>query len=154
MEGCRSCELVARRDAGEAPLWDQIVRTPLWDVVHCDPTSLEGWIVLGARRHVAVLADLDDGEAAALGPLVRDVSRALTAVVGCEKTYAVQFAEAPGHNHVHVHLIPRQPDLPAEHRGPNVFRHLGVPREECVTESRMDDLATALRAWWAVHVGA
>ena len=28
-----------------------------------------------------------------LGPLVRDVSRALHAVMGCEKTYVAQFAE-------------------------------------------------------------
>jgi hypothetical protein len=67
MEGCRTCDLPARRDAGDAPLWDAIVRTAHWDVVHCDSTSLKGWIFMVARRQVAAVADLDDEEATSLG---------------------------------------------------------------------------------------
>ena len=50
--------LVARRDAGEAPLWDVIVRTPGWDVVHAFGTAIEGWVVLVVRRHIIAVADL------------------------------------------------------------------------------------------------
>ena len=124
------------------------MRAAHWDVVHCFGTSIEGWIVLVLRRHAASLAELEDGEAAELGPLVRNVSRALTAVVECEKTYVVQFAEAPGHNHVHVHLIPRRPDMPVDGRGPNIFKFLGVPVEECVPDERMNEIAAAFLAWW------
>jgi diadenosine tetraphosphate (Ap4A) HIT family hydrolase len=85
--------LVARRDAGHAPPWDLIVRTPNWDIVHADGTSVEGWTVLVARRHLTAVADLTDAEAAELGPLIKHVSRALHETVGCVKTYVVQFAE-------------------------------------------------------------
>lgn len=61
MTACRTCELVQRRDAGGAPPWDQIVRTPTWDVAHAFGTTIEGWTVLVLRRHVASVAELTDG---------------------------------------------------------------------------------------------
>lgn len=146
VEGCRTCTLLDRRDAGQAPDWDCIVRTPSWDVVHCDGTSLLGWIVLVVRRHVAVLADLTDAEAAALGPLVRDVSRALHELVACEKTYVVQFAEHPRHRHVHVHVVPRPRELADDEVGPGIFKFLGVDEASRVSEADMDSLAAGLRA--------
>lgn len=147
---CRTCELVRRRDDGEAPLWDRIVRTPSWDVVHCDGTSLEGWIVLALRRHAPALGDLTDAEADELGPLVRDVSQAVAAVTGCAKTYVAQFAEHPLHPHVHVHVIPRAADIDDAEKGPGIFARLGQPEEEWVPEARRDELALALRE----HLGA
>lgn len=143
---CVTCELVRRRDEGVAPLWDAIERTTHWDVVHAFGTSVEGWLVLVARRHITSVAQLTDDEADDLGRLLRDVSRALQQVVDCDKTYVVQFAEAEQHPHVHVHLIPRPRDLPDEFQGPRVFQLLGVPEDECVSESRMNEIAAALRA--------
>ena len=145
MSECRTCDLLRRRDAGDAPLWDCIVRTPHWDVVHCNDTSLEGWIVLVVRRHVAAVAELTDDEAATLGPLVRDVSGVLHDVVGCEKTYVVQFAESREHRHVHVHVIPRDPDLPPEQRGPGIVQRLGVSDADRVPEDVMNALAQRMR---------
>ena len=142
--GCVTCELVERRDRGEAPRWDSILRTPRWDVVHAFGTSVEGWMVLVVRRHITSVADLTDDEAAELGPLARDVSRALHDVLGCPKTYVVQFAEHEHHPHVHVHLIPRAADLPDAHQGPRIFGLMGRPADECVPEPRMDELAVAL----------
>lgn len=144
MTECKTCELVARRDAGDAPLWDRILRTPGWDIVHAFGTALEGWTVLVVRRHITAVADLNDAEAMELGPLIRDVSRAIQAVIGCEKTYVVQFAEHPQHPHVHVHVIPRARDLPDDQRGPRVFGLLGVSDELSVPEDRMDEIAQQL----------
>jgi diadenosine tetraphosphate (Ap4A) HIT family hydrolase len=145
MGDCHTCELVERRDAGGAPPWDAVVRYRNWDVVHAFGTSLDGWLVLVARRHIAALADLTDDEAAELGPLVKAVSVALAAAVGCEKTYLVQFAEAERHRHVHVHVIPRQPDQAPELKGPRIFSRLGVPESDAVTVERMDEIALAVR---------
>jgi hypothetical protein len=39
---------------------------------------------------------MTDAEASDLGPLIAAVSCGLRAVVGCAKTYVVQFAEHPG----------------------------------------------------------
>ena len=145
MPECRTCELVARRDAGEAPPWDSIVRTPGWDIVHSYGTAIEGWIVLVVRRHITALAELTDDEASELGPLIKDVSAALHEITGCPKTYVVQFAEHPQHPHVHVHVIPRSGDLPHEQQGPRIFSLLGVADEESVPEARMNEVAARLK---------
>lgn len=40
MTTCRTCELTDRRDAGEAPPWDDIVSTSGWDVAHAFGTHV------------------------------------------------------------------------------------------------------------------
>jgi hypothetical protein len=37
---CKTCELIARRDAGAAAPWDRIHRSLLWDVAHAFDTAL------------------------------------------------------------------------------------------------------------------
>lgn len=145
---CLTCELVARRDRGEAPLWDSIHRAAHWDVVHSYNTSLPGWLVLVARGHVTAIDELTDEEAAELGVLLRRASVALRAVVGCAKTYVIQFAEAAEHPHVHFHVIPRMADMPAERRSLGVFGYLGVPDAERVSEAELNEIAVRVR--WAL----
>jgi diadenosine tetraphosphate (Ap4A) HIT family hydrolase len=144
-EHCHTCELIAARDAGSAPPWDCIVRTDHWDIVHASDTSLLGWMCLVVRRHIASVDELTDAEANELGPLLRDVSLFLKCDLGCLKTYVMQFAEHPDHPHVHFHVVPRAPDMPAEHRGANVFAYLSVEDSERVTEPDMNALASRLR---------
>lgn len=110
---CLTCLMVAARDAGARPLWDCIYRTPHWDVVHSYDTSLPGWLVLVARRHMAAVAEMSEAEATELGVLIRRVSVAVHAATGCVKTYVMQFAESAEHPHVHVHIVPRMADMPA-----------------------------------------
>ena len=102
-------------------------------------------MVLVVRRHITSVADMSDAEAAELGPLVKAVSAALQQVVGSVKTYVVQFAEHPLHPHVHVHVIPRLADQPNELQGPRVFSALGLPDDQCVSETRMNTIARAIR---------
>jgi diadenosine tetraphosphate (Ap4A) HIT family hydrolase len=141
MAECHTCELIKRRDSGDAPLWDCIVRTEYWDVAHAYNTSLLGWLVLIARRHIAAIDEMTDEEAIEMGRLVRRVSLVLKAETGCLKTYVVQFAEAQGHAHVHFHIIPCMPDQPAEVKGPRIFKYLGVSETEQVSEAAMNALA-------------
>ncbi|MEV4131877.1 HIT family protein [Dactylosporangium sp. NPDC049742] len=140
---CYSC----RQDGqAAAPQRERIAADEHWRAAHCFDTSLPGWLVLVPRRHVTTVADLTDAEAAGLGLWQVRLSRALTAVTGCVKTYVVQFAEKEGFAHVHFHIVPRMPDQPADRRGPSVFGYLGVPEGERVSERRQDELASALRA--------
>jgi diadenosine tetraphosphate (Ap4A) HIT family hydrolase len=145
MRNCKSCQMRALRDSGDAPLWDNIYRAVHWDLVHNYNTSLPGWLVLVARRHMATIAELTPDEAAELGRLLPAVSQALQQVVGCQKTYVVQFADHPDHPHVHFHVIPITADLPAEKRGPGVFGYLGVPEEERISEMTMNEIAARVR---------
>lgn len=142
MTACTTCELVARRDRGEAPPWDLIHRTELWDVAHAFGTEVEGWLVLVLRRHAAAVADMTEAEAAELGPLIKQVSAALHTALGCPKTYVIQLAESPDHRHVHWHVIARHADQPPEWRGPGIFGAMGTGSE--VSEVRRNEIAVAV----------
>jgi diadenosine tetraphosphate (Ap4A) HIT family hydrolase len=145
MTACHTCELTNRRDANNAPLWDNIYRTKYWDIVHCNNTSLLGWLILVARQHITAIDELSEEEAIELGKLIRQVSIILKELTGCAKTYVVQFAEAPGHQHVHFHIVPRIFNQLEEHKGIGIFKHMGVSDEERVSEIAMNDLALKVR---------
>ncbi len=148
---CMTCELIDRRDRGEAPPWDMIHRADHWDLVHAYNTSLPGWLVLVARRHVAAIDELTDEEATELGILLRRSSAALRQVVGCVKTYVCQFAEQAEHPHVHFHIVPRMADQPDDRRGPRVFGYLGVPEDERVSEEKMNEIAAGVGQYLATN---
>jgi galactose-1-phosphate uridylyltransferase len=57
-------------------------------VAHAFGTSLPGRLVVVPRRHVIALDELTAGEAADLGPLLRALTAAMRAVLGCSKTSA------------------------------------------------------------------
>ena len=145
MAECYTCALTLQRDNGEAPLWDNIFRTPYWDVVHSYNTSLLGWLVLVARRHIAAIDEMSEAEAQELGQLLRHVSLALKQVTGCQKTYVIQFAEHPQHPHVHFHVVPRYPDQPEAYRGFGIQNYLGVPEAERVSEIAMNAVGEQVR---------
>ncbi len=144
MKNCDTCKLIQARDSGSAPLWDCITRTEYWDIAHAFNTSLLGWVVVVLRRHIASIDELTDDEALELGPLLRKISIGLREIVGCSKTYVMQFAELPNHSHVHFHVVPRMADMPEEHRGANVFSYLGVPNQDRISEESMNKIATKL----------
>jgi diadenosine tetraphosphate (Ap4A) HIT family hydrolase len=144
---CHSCERIALRDAGDAAFWDNIFRSHYWDVVHSYNTSLPGWLVIIARRHIEAIDELTEEEAIELGLLIRNLSLALKSVTDCAKTYVVQFAEAAEHPHVHFHVVPRMTDQPANRRGRKIFRCLAVPEEQQVSEEAMNRMAEQIRPY-------
>jgi diadenosine tetraphosphate (Ap4A) HIT family hydrolase len=140
---CYTCRVNA--DVTTLPARDLIGLDDWWRVGHAFGTSLPGWLVLVPRRHVTRIADLTEPEAARLGTWQVRLSRALEAVTGCTKTYIAQFAEAPGYNHVHLHIVPRQADLAENLLGPRIFSLLGKTGDDAVPATEMDALATRLR---------
>ena len=130
----------------DLPPREAIVVEEHWRVCHAFDTSLAGWLVVVPKRHVTAIHELTDEEMAGVGPLIRRLSAALRDVVGCQKTYVVQFAEAKEHAHVHFHVIPRMATFTDAQRGPNVFTFLGVSEDEQVAVAQMDDIALALQA--------
>ncbi|GGN09331.1 diadenosine tetraphosphate (Ap4A) HIT family hydrolase [Actinoplanes campanulatus] len=139
---CHAC----RNNEGfdRLPPRERVAADRFWRVAHDFNSSLPGWLVLVPRRHVTSIAELTDDEASTLGLWQVRLSRALRAVTGCVKTYVVQFAEKEGFAHVHFHIVPRMPDLPAERRGPGVFRYLN-DTDGRLSEARRDELADGCR---------
>jgi diadenosine tetraphosphate (Ap4A) HIT family hydrolase len=141
---CYTCAQEA--GAGSLPPRERIAADELWRVAHAFNSALPGWLVLLPRRHVTAIAGLTDAEAQALGTWQVRLSRALQQVLGCQKTYVAQFAEAEGFSHVHFHVVARPPDLAPELRGPRVFGLLGRAGHPPVSSERMDEIALALTA--------
>ncbi len=148
---CYTCAREA--EAATLPPRESIAVDAHWRVAHAFNSALPGWLVLVPRRHVTSIAELSDAAAQTLGVWQVRLSRALHEVLGCQKTYVAQFAEAEGFSHVHFHVVPRPPDLAQELRGPRVFQLLGATGPGRVSDQRMDDLARALAARLAQPIG-
>lgn len=144
-ETCKTCEMTRQRRLGKAPLWDNVYQAGFWDVVHAYNSALPGWLVLVLHRHIESVDELTEHEAAELGILIRRVSLSLKRVLGCTKTYVIQFSEARLHPHVHFHIVPRMADQPNDRRSARIMGYLGVSQEESVSEERMNDVCTEIR---------
>ena len=144
MTDCFVCSENARTDL---PPRERVVVTDHWRVAHAFDTTLPGWLVLDAREHVTALDELPPAGHTELGELLGRLSAALRAETGCTKTYVMQFSEADGFAHLHVHLVPRMPDLPDDARGAAVFRYLGPGAEGTrVPDDQRDAIAIRLAA--------
>ena len=144
--GCYSCD--QQLDPSPPPRED-VVHTEHWRVAHAFNSTLAGWVVIVPTRHVLSFTELTPAAADELGGLVLRMSRALEQVTGCVKTYLMQFSEAEGYSHLHLHLVPRLPEHPAEAQGPRVFAYLSADEGEYLPDSRRDEVALALRAAYA-----
>jgi diadenosine tetraphosphate (Ap4A) HIT family hydrolase len=136
---CRNTATVESQPVRERIWWDG-----RWRIAHAFHCALPGWVVVAPARHIVSLAELSPEEAKLLGPLVRAVSRAVIDVTGCLKTYMALFSEAEGFHHLHIHVVPRHPNLPDDLRGPAVFGYLDRPETEWVTAAEMDRLSADL----------
>jgi diadenosine tetraphosphate (Ap4A) HIT family hydrolase len=141
--GCYSCDHLA---AASPPPREDVVHTDHWRVAHAFNSTLPGWLVIVPTRHLLSFTDLSAEAADELGGLVRRMSLALEQVTGCVKAYLMQFSEAEGFGHLHVHLVPRMPDHPADARGPAVFSFLSGDEGQWLSEDRRDEIALALRS--------
>ena len=92
------------------------------------------------------MVELSHEQTKSLGPLLVAVSKALTRVTGCTKTYVAIFAEAEGFQHLHIHVIPRASDLSDDLKGPKIFDYLHRAENEWVSAADMDALAARLKA--------
>ena len=141
--GCFACDQQA---AVVLPPREDVVHTDHWRVAHAFNSTLPGWLVLLPIRHVASFTELTPEAADELGGLVRRLGAALEAVTGCVKTYLMQFSEAEGFTHLHVHLVPRLPDQPEDAREPRVFAYLTDDQTQWLPATQRDAIALSVRA--------
>jgi|CXWL01.1.fsa_nt_gi diadenosine tetraphosphate (Ap4A) HIT family hydrolase len=127
ISSCLECAVTAP-DSGHQPAGGRLFSDATF-VVHSvlGGSPLRGWMVVAPRRHVERLIDLDPEEQRRLFELAALVDRGLRTTLGAEKVYLAIFAEVVPH--LHLHVIPRYADTPADLRGPRCFlagpeRHL------------------------------
>ncbi len=144
--GCLSC---AQQAHPYRPPAEDVVHTDHWRVAHAFNSTLAGWLVILPTRHITSFTELAPEAADELGGLVRRLSTALEQVTGCVKTYLMQFSEAEGFSHLHLHLVPRSPNQPEDVRGPRVFGYLTDDEAQWLSAARRDEIALALREAYA-----
>lgn len=115
-------------------------------VEHAYPSRLLGWLVIVLKRHAEALHDLAPAEFAELAELQSAAARALRDVTGCAKEYLMCLAEAPGHHHVHFHIVPRAADLPVELKGAAIFAMIKTTEAEAVPPAQVADACLELRS--------
>ena len=108
MDNCAICQLHA-----DPPL-ERVMRFIDRSFGFCVITltsSSCGRLLLDSRRHCSGPLDFSEAEASEWGSAVRDASRLVKQITGCDRVYAIAFGE--GAQHLHLHLIPRHLDEPA-----------------------------------------
>lgn len=103
-----------------------------WLVEHAYPCGLIGWLVIVLRRHAEALHELTAGEWEELGSVQQRMVTLLHRATDCEKEYVMGFAEVPGFQHIHFHVVAKPRDLPAELVGTRIFAMLKVSMEEAI----------------------
>ena len=143
VSGCFACDQQATTFPRPS---EDVVHTENWRVAHAFNSTLPGWLVLLPTRHVRSFTELTPEAADELGGLVRRLSAALETVTGCVKTYLMQFSEAEGFSHLHLHLVPRLSDHPEDARGPRVFSYLSDDQTTGLPVAERDAVALSVRA--------
>jgi 4-carboxymuconolactone decarboxylase len=140
----RDCELcqLAVQPLESSPPRDRVYARDGWRVV-VHKTSLPGWLLAFPERHVKSLHELDDGEAARLGEVLRQSTSALVVALGATKSYVMLFAERT--SHMHFSVVPRSEQLPPDRRGAAV---VGYSRDEPIDDDLRDRVATQLAEAW------
>ncbi|MBK5248437.1 MAG: hypothetical protein JJE50_03240 [Actinomycetales bacterium] len=140
-----ACALCTGNEASteELPPRERVHVGAGWRVI-AHRSALPGWMLVAPRRHVESMAELTGSEAAELGEILRAGSQVLADVVGCERTYVMQFSE--GMRHLHFSLVPRMADLPAERLGAKIGAYNA--QDEPLDETARDEIAGRLAASW------
>lgn len=112
---------------------------------HCPPvpgaeTPYLGYLFVTSRRHVPSFAELQPDEAAAMGTAIATLSAALKSE-GADRVYVMSVGHA--WPHLHVHLIPRWPETPAEISWMNVDNWEGARRGDA---SEVEAMTLQLRS--------
>ena len=151
VRGCLACDLThGRRKLPGGP----IAMTSYWRVEHCVGPLGVGTLLVKPQRHVESVAELSDGEAAELGPLLTRVAEVVSRLCEPEQVYVCLWSHAgrePGH--VHFVVQPATSKVMDAHGGAygpalqtEMFRRDVTPDVEAV-----EDLAARARELMGSH---
>jgi diadenosine tetraphosphate (Ap4A) HIT family hydrolase len=98
---CVACKLA---DGTEDLPGGRIHQTPGWVVEHCVGPLGVGTLIVKPRRHVTHVADLNDAEAAEMGPLLRRTARVVAELVNPDQVYVCLWSHRGGRP-AHIHWV-------------------------------------------------
>ena len=115
----------------------ELLKTKYWRLIHKRQSPVLGWLVLTLDYHKKSLVDLTHEEWNELTIIFPNLINILKIVCQAEKVYITHFAEKPGYEHVHWHIIPISKSHLKQYRGPKIFsmlenKSLILPTEEII----------------------
>lgn len=132
---CRTCmNLSGERRISPGPY---IYQGTYWIVDHAYPTTHLGWLVIVPKRHVEALHELSREEFQELAEIQYRLAQVMSTDPAVQKEYMMCFAEGEGFHHVHIHIVPKPGDLPAEVKGPRIFARLAISEENALPASEL-----------------
>lgn len=127
-----------------------IFESASWLVDHAYPCLHPGWLVILPRRHIEALHELSRAEFLELAELEYTLLQVMQSDPTIQKEYLMCFAEGPGFQHVHIHLVPRPISLAEEYQGPRIFAMLQTERDQAIPADAItafcEDFARKLQA--------
>jgi len=108
-----------------------------WIVDHAYPTTHLGWLVILPKRHIEALHELTKEEFLELAEIEYRLVQVMHTDSSVQKEYLMCFAEGHGFQHIHMHVVSRPVDLPAELKGPRVFAFLAVDEEHAIAAQEL-----------------
>lgn len=122
-----TCIICAKQANSPDIVWQDELVSISHMVRHPDGTdNYLGYYMLETRRHVKGMYDATEEEMAAVGVMLRRLSRAMKQVLGAAHVYAFFIGE--GVDHLHAHVVARYPDTPRAYWGPAVDEWPEAPR--------------------------
>jgi len=101
IEGCLACDLAD----GRIPLPGGVIHESAhWLVEHCVGPLGVGTLIVKPKRHVVHVWELDDAEAAELGPLLRETSDVVARLTEPDQVYVCLWSHQGGVP-VHIHFV-------------------------------------------------
>lgn len=88
--------------------------------------ATKGHLLIEPTRHIEDLSEMNEGEAEALGLLIREGARVVCEKLGAEHVYVYRINDKTAH--LHFHLIPRYPDTPRDFWGARIMEYAGAPK--------------------------
>lgn len=109
-----------------------IYKGTYWIVDHAYPTTHLGWLVILPKHHIEALHELSREEFQELAEIQYKLVQVMHMDGAVQKEYMMCFAEGEGFSHVHIHLVPKPADLPAELKGPRIFGRMAVDNDHAI----------------------
>jgi diadenosine tetraphosphate (Ap4A) HIT family hydrolase len=149
MSDCLACDLTS----GEAELPGGLIfETPGWRVEHCVGSLGVGTLIVKPKRHVTVLAELTETEAAEMGPLLWRTAAAVHELAEPAQVNVCLWSRGPVHIHYVVQPELRQGADEITEHGPKLQATMFAAREP-LDRDQAAAFAVRAREWFTAHSG-
>ena len=154
MEECLACSLTGGR---VDLLGGRIFATEHWVVEHCIGSLGVGTLIVKPFRHCLHVWELKDEETAELGPLLKQVARAIESILNPDQVYVCLWSHAgwePGH--IHFVLQPSWNSLQEKYEQPGPFMQTEMflenrPIDRKEVEEISEMARSILKETWALQ---